>query len=650
MRQLALPVILLLIAAAGAAVLLPGVNGPFLFDDYVNIAENPAFLVDDWTWNAIREATLTNLSGLLGRPVSTLSFVANVAAFGLEPFNLKLTNIFLHGLTAVLMTLLALRLLEHARSNLGPRQRRIAALFTGLAWSVHPIAITSTLYIVQRMNLLSVLFTVAALLAYLEVRRLFFSARARAFVWAMAALLLWLCGIFSKENALLLPVYVVLIEWLILGFRDPGGRELTRWRSFVAATTVAVTLLAALLFILTWDRWEAGYSFRNFTLVERLLTESRVLWQYVAMVIFPSHGRMGLFLDDIPISTGLFSPLSTVFALLGWAGAITGAVLIRRRLPLISFGIFFFLAGHLMESTVFSLEIAFEHRNYLPSFGLLLALAAGIQQVGRRMQLPLIEVFPLAVFCIFLAGFTVIRSLHWADAYLLAQLESFHHPASPRAQAQLGNEYVSMAYRARATGNTFWTDFYYDEAVTHFKDATALDPDSRSALMAWFLNAHLLGKPFPDDAYEALLDRLRNGTPTADTPGHIDRLFRCLETDCSNIAGRVEEIIHAALDNPRVTGRLRSELMVVAAKFFRDVRNQQDWTLYWLANAAGNSPDIPRFRLFLARQLAAMGRREDALEEMERIDEMDEFGIYNRELAEISKMLDQADSSQNQRN
>lgn len=650
MRRLAFPAILLLIAAAGAAVLLPGANGPFLFDDYVNLAENPAFLVDDWNLEAIRQATLTNTSGLLGRPVSTLSFVANVAAFGLVPFNLKLTNILLHAVTAVLVTLLALRLFESARSSLNPRQRGLAALFAGLAWSVHPIAITSTLYIVQRMNLLSALFTVAALLAYLHARERFFSSRARAVAWIGAAALLWLSGILSKENALLLPVYIVLAEWLIFDFKDSAGRDLMRWRKAVVAATVATTLLATLLFFLTWDRWQVGYSFRSFTLVERLLTETRVLWQYVAMVIFPSHGRLGLFLDDIPVSTGLFTPVSTAFALLAWAGTIAAAVFARRRLPLVSFGVLFFLAGHLMESTVFSLEIAFEHRNYLPSAGLLIALAAGLQQLAGRLQIRMIEWFPLAAFCLFLAGFAVIRSLHWADAFLLAQLESFHHPASSRAQAQLGNEYVGMAHRANANDNVFWADFYYDEAVTHFKDATALDPDSRNALMAWFLNAHLLGKPFPDDAYAELLHRLRHGTPTADTPGHLDRLFQCLEADCASISNRVEEILHAALENPRVSGRLRSELMVVTAKFFRDVRRDQNWALYWLANAAGNSPDIPRFRLFLARQLAAMGRREEALEEMQRIADMDTGGIYNRELADIKKTLDQASPSQNGRN
>lgn len=635
MRSIRLPVFLFLIAAVAVAVLLPGVNGPFLFDDYVNIAQNPAFQVDDWTWEAIRHAALTNTSGPFGRPVSTLSFAMNAAVFGLTPFSLKLTNLLLHGVTAVLITLLVLRLCESAPSNLSLNQRRLAALLAGFAWAVHPIAVTSTLYIVQRMNLLSALFTVAALLACLQARRHFFLSRARGWVWIGIAALLWLVGLLSKENALLLPVYVVLVEWLIFDFRDDAGHRMPRWRRAVIVAAAAAVFLASLLFFLTWDRWAAGYMVRSFTLVERLLTELRVLWQYVAAVMFPSHGRLGLFLDDIPVSTGLFAPLSTFIALLCGVFTVTLAVLVRRRMPLVAFGLLFFLAGHLLESTVFALEIAFEHRNYLPSAGLLIAFAAGMQHLATRLRVPILEWLPVAAFGVFLAAFTVIRSLHWADAFMLAQLESFHHPASARAQAELGNEYMIMAHRARANGDTSWTDFYYEESVIHLKDAAALDQDSRNALITWFLNAHLLDKPFPDDMYEEILQRLRTGTPTADTPGHLNNLFQCLEIGCADMSAQIEEILHAALDNPRVQGRQRSEVMVVAAKFFRDVRKDPEWALYWLASAAQNSPGIPRFRIFLARQLAAMGRKKEALEELDIAAAADTFGAYNQDVRSL---------------
>src|SRR5690606_13764626 len=100
----------------------------------------------------------------------------------------------------------------------------------------------------------SALFTVAALLACLQARRHFFLSRARGWVWIGIAALLWLVGLLSKENALLLPVYVVLVEWLIFDFRDDAGHRMPRWRRAVIVAAAAAVFLASLLFFLTWDR------------------------------------------------------------------------------------------------------------------------------------------------------------------------------------------------------------------------------------------------------------------------------------------------------------------------------------------------------------------------------------------------------------
>jgi hypothetical protein len=113
----------------------------------------------------------------------------------------------------------------------------------------------------------------------------------------------------------------------------------------------------------------AGYDLRPFSLVERLMSEGRILWFYLGLMVAPRMAAFGLYHDDIAVSTGLFSPWTTLPALLGLAGLAWLAWRVRKSAPLAAFGIAWFLIGHSLESTVLPLELAHEHRNYLPLLG-----------------------------------------------------------------------------------------------------------------------------------------------------------------------------------------------------------------------------------------------------------------------------------------
>src|SRR5690606_10603290 len=129
-----------------------------------------------------------------------------------------------------------------------------------------------------------------------------------------------------------------------------------------------------------------------FTLLERALTQPRVLFDYVSSLLLPWGPRLSLFRDDYPLSTGLLSPVSTALALAGWIALIGAAIALRKRIPAFSVGLGIFLVGHSLESSVFLLLIYFERRTYLPAVGLLwaaagLAVAAG-NRLARHMHRP----------------------------------------------------------------------------------------------------------------------------------------------------------------------------------------------------------------------------------------------------------------------
>lgn len=629
---------LTLIAMAGFAVLVPGFGGPFILDDHSSITDNQALQADEWTWDAVRRAVLTNDTGPLGRPVSMLTFVANAMTTGLDPAPMKFTNAVLHAAAAILLGLLVLRLFEAAPMGLTARQQELAALLVTVCWAVHPIAVTSTLYVVQRMNLLAALFTFAALLAYLKARPWFFISLPRAAAWFAFALLLWALGVLSKENALLAPLYVLLMEWLVFNFRDERGQLRRGWRKFVLGSALVAAAIAIACILFEWQRIAGGFESRPFGMAERLLTQARVIWHYVGMILLPNHSTLGLFLDDIPLSTGLVTPWTTLLALASLAGWIAGAVLLRKRAPLISFGLLFFLAGHLMESTFIALEIAFEHRNYLPSAGILLALAGGVMLLAKRLELRMLEWLPLAAFGLFLAFFTVIRALHWSDMYMLSQLEAFHHPQSARAQTQLGFVYTQLA--RRAPEGSGWPEFYMDAAAEYFKQAVAADPVERTALFLWLLHSRAHGLPFPEEARAELLERLSTGLPTPDTPASLDMLFECVMEGCGVSPLELETAIRLTLENPKLKGENRSETLIVAAKYFRYMRNDAASTISLLAQAVEATPHEPRYRLYLAGRLEQSGNIDAALEQVQKARSLDELGVYEDEISALLKDIE----------
>ena len=119
----------------------------------------------------------------------------------------------------------------------------------------------------------------------------------------------------------------------------------------------------------------SGYAYRDFNLVERLLTEGRVVVWYMSLLLWPDPARMSME-HDFEISTSLFSPLTTLPSLLLIAALIFLAIRFRRRFPVITYGIVWFFLNLVIESTIIPLELVFEHRLYLPSMGFYLSVAA----------------------------------------------------------------------------------------------------------------------------------------------------------------------------------------------------------------------------------------------------------------------------------
>ncbi|HLW73876.1 MAG TPA: hypothetical protein VKT74_02275, partial [Gammaproteobacteria bacterium] len=434
--------------ALGFAVYAAGLSGYWVFDDFHNIVENSSLTEHSLDKAHIVALLTSSDAGILHRPLSTLSFYVDGYWFGLSPWAFKLTNILIHLAAGLCFAGMGRCLLGLYRRRYAPAWEpwRVDAIVLAATavWLVHPLNLTAVLYVVQRETSLSALFSALAVWSYLWGRRRQLEGRSAAWIlWGLTPFVI-LLGLACKENAALVPLLLGVIEFTLLRFEGRDGRVSRQLQAYFGVFLALPALLGLVLLLRGSPLLLGGYAIRDFGPTERFLTECRVLFSYLHWAAFPDLRQLGLYHDDVTVSRGLLEPWTTLPAVAGVLGLVAGAVWQRRRLPLLSFGILWFFAAHLMESSILPLELVFEHRNYVPLYGLLLGIAGtagGIPLEGTRKRgLGLIAVLVVVLF----AGLTALRASEWRSPLAFAVYEAGHHPGSSRAQYEVGSLYSAF--------------------------------------------------------------------------------------------------------------------------------------------------------------------------------------------------------------
>jgi hypothetical protein len=388
-------------------------RAPFVFDDYSSIVNNAAIRLTTFTLQDITQAGASVYR--TSRPVAYMSLALNYYVHQYHVTGYHVVNLLIHltaGLWLYLFVKTTLQLPGLPAQGAPPVW--IASLTT-LLWLVQPLHTESVTYIVQRMNSLAAMFYMLALLLYVRAR-LSPVPRRR---WGLLAgcALAGLLALGSKEIALTLPAFLVLYEWYFFQDLSP------RWgkRALLAMVGVGVLLALAVRMHMGPDavhniifRARQFGSF-DFTVMERVLTEWRVVLLYLRLLLVPHPSQLNLE-HDFPLSHSLFDPLTTVVALGTILGILGLAVALARRERLLSFCIVWFFGNLVIESSVVMLDIVFEHRTYLPS--MLLSLLV-VLVVVRVLKHPWLCVGSLCAVALVYAVWTYERNTVWADLVTL---------------------------------------------------------------------------------------------------------------------------------------------------------------------------------------------------------------------------------------
>ncbi|MEM7469225.1 MAG: hypothetical protein AAF387_20400, partial [Pseudomonadota bacterium] len=442
---------LLVILLITVIVYLPGLSGSFEFDDYTNILLNDYIAYAELSLHSLAESAWSGgMSGPLKRPISMLSFAFNSATTGIWPMAFKITNLIVHLCVGIVVFHLAKTLIvatipsskNYPNTKGNPTN---LALIVAAIWLLHPINLTSVLYVVQRMTSLSALFTFGALLAYSVGRLRMIRGLHRGEVLVYCATpVIALLGVLSKENAVLALPLIVVTEACFFRFRALEDDKRRRFKLVYLVSGLLLFVGAIALSFWGPGYLDEAYKYRSFSLGERVLTETRVLWFYISLIFVPRITSFALFHDDIVISTSIIDPFTTVLAVAGIVLLMGVGIIGAKKAPVIGFGLLWFLVGHALESSFMPLELVHEHRNYLPSFGLIFAatwvindlLAAENSQQYRRV----VAIVGIFVF----GGLTMLRAVSWSDPVTLATVEAENHPNSMRSLYSAGRAHYGM--------------------------------------------------------------------------------------------------------------------------------------------------------------------------------------------------------------
>lgn len=465
--------------AVAFTIYYPGLDAPMYYDSGAKL-ETRGHFFDHGVLDAFKVFPQ--------RPLPVLSFYIDYLLTGMTPGFLRATNL-LYLAAIGLVVVLLFRLISEIPGlfqDVGKSDKKMLSALLGLAFLVHPIQTYQTLYIWQRMALMACVFSYASFAVYLAGR---LGRVPNKFQATGLAQVLFACAVLSKENSATLPFIILLAERAFFSHR---------WKDAFRVTWPYLVTLIGLMLVLSYvqfphgnEQFRAGilrtletyYGESGFTLREHALTQCRVLFSYLSIIIAPLPDRVQL-IRLLGESRSLFAPPETFVAVVGAIGMVAGSLYLLRKRPLSGFGLCFYWVNLVPEAFLVPQYSFLAYRAALPMLGIcLVAMDVFMWFLGARRQwlypsLIRSAVFGFLICAVILMGFsTHKRSSIWGDEVRFWSEAIAGFPSTfYKGEARMASQAFTNL------GTAFYRRARYAEAISYYDKALGLVPANAAAL------------------------------------------------------------------------------------------------------------------------------------------------------------------------
>jgi len=425
------------------------IHGAFHYDDFHHIVENKSIrnlgnlaelFLDPATFSSQRGARMY-------RPVLMTSYAVNYSLGELNPDGWHLFNILLHGLNTLLLFGIARKFLRHP----GP------ALLVALIFVIHPVGGESINYISSRSSLLMATFFLAAFLAYQHGVE---QERIRRWPWLVLANILYVLALFTKESAVVLPLVILVYEFLFLRGPEserkmPGG--VSRRLLPLILLTIGYLILRQLMLGVILSPVQTRPVWIN------LLTEIKAYFFYIRLMLWP----VGLSVDhSFRIETSITGP-RVLLALSGLILLLSLGLFLARSKEsgnrVLSLCLVWYFLTLVPTSSIVPLNMLVnERRLYLPLAAFALALGTAYLKIKPRA--PRTSLGVLLFTALSFSSLVIARNPVWNQEVSLWRDAYRKAPDNPRP--------------ARGLADCYFFDNQLERSLGLYRKASLLEPDS----------------------------------------------------------------------------------------------------------------------------------------------------------------------------
>jgi len=464
---------LFLLALGIALIYSNSLNASFQFDD-LQIKDRPNLRITNLNLQSLKGTFFWSPhQKRIYRPLPCLTLGLNFYFGRDNPYGYHITNITIHFLCAIavyvfLQTLLSI---PGIRPTFAAKYRYEIAVIATFLFAFHPIQTNVVTYIIQRMTSLAAFFYIISVTGYISFRKQsLFPSQSHTFIKYTSLSVSIISCVFSflsKENSAILPATILFIDYLF--FYDLSDQyEKKKLRRIYAIFIFLLLIVLAYSGPKYLISFFEGYKNRDFSLVERLLTEPRVVFYYLYLLLIPSINLLNLN-HDVLISRSLVNPPQTYFAILGILSLVFIACIARKKYNLFSFVIVWYLGNLIIESTIIPVELIYEHRTYLPGVLVFFLLSFCIVYVSKHIFKTNKAILFTSLLLVLYGNGTYTRNFVFKSPLSMWLDVVPKSPNLARTHSNLGKAYMDLGYNL--------------EARKSFEKALRLDPDIPEALV-----------------------------------------------------------------------------------------------------------------------------------------------------------------------